>query len=181
MKQRLYIMMGTPGSGKSTYAKRFLWENDPMCLYVSRDSIRFKYVAENEQYFSKEKEVFKEYVKMINTGLANGYNVVADATHLNFPSRSKLLKHLEFDPTKVEVVIVWLQTSLEDCLKRNENRAGTRSYVPPDQILKMNAATSAPSQEEFHILRIVTEMGVEKEVKGKFNYGLFHVRSPHRT
>ena len=37
MKKRLYLMMGVPGSGKSTYVKSMLKYGD---IYVSRDEIR---------------------------------------------------------------------------------------------------------------------------------------------
>ena len=36
-------------------------------------------VAEDEEYFSKEKQVFKEYTRRINNALENGYDVFADA------------------------------------------------------------------------------------------------------
>ena len=39
-------MVGIPGSGKSTYAKK----NFPDAWYISRDEIRFDLVAENEEY-----------------------------------------------------------------------------------------------------------------------------------
>ena len=65
MKNKLYVMIGCPGSGKSTYAKKHF----PHALYVSRDEIRFNLIAENEEYFSKEDEVFTEFINAINLGL----------------------------------------------------------------------------------------------------------------
>ena len=85
---KLYIVMGTPGSGKSTWIQNHLDEHS---VWVSRDDVRFSMVAEDEEYFSKEKQVFKEYTRRINNALENGYDVFADATHLNKASRNKLL------------------------------------------------------------------------------------------
>lgn len=53
----LYILSGCPGSGKSTWAKSHI--NPYFDKYVSRDDIRFSLVKENEEYFSKEKEVYR--------------------------------------------------------------------------------------------------------------------------
>ena len=55
----LYMMIGAPGSGKSTWAKEHLPENG--VTLVSRDNIRFKLLRNDPNYFSKEKEVFKHF------------------------------------------------------------------------------------------------------------------------
>ena len=59
--KRVYVMCGIPGSGKSTLAKQLAAEVKCSVNIVSRDQIRFSMISENEPYFSKEKEVFKEF------------------------------------------------------------------------------------------------------------------------
>ena len=62
-KRKLYLMMGCPGSGKSTYLKtRF--SQRPLAV-ISRDEIRFSMVKENEEYFSRENEVYAEFIRQI--------------------------------------------------------------------------------------------------------------------
>ena len=51
----LYLMMGIPGSGKSTYAKQFALRNK--IQYISRDEIRFSLLQPTDGYFDKENEV----------------------------------------------------------------------------------------------------------------------------
>ena len=80
----LFIMMVAAGAGKSTFIKNSMTE----CIVVSRDKIRFSMVKEDESYFSKEKEVYKEFVRLINEHLSKNCDVVADATHLNAASRN---------------------------------------------------------------------------------------------
>ena len=133
MKNKLYIMSGCPGSGKTTYAKSHF----PNALYVSRDDIRFNLVSEDEEYFSKEDEVFTEFVNTINLGLASGKDVVADATHLNNRSRLKLLRNLDIDRNKTQIEIYYMRPPLSVCIERNEKRKGTRSYVPIDVLKRM--------------------------------------------
>ena len=145
---KLYIMIGIPGSGKSTYAKKRF----PNAIYVSRDEIRFDLVSENEEYFSKENEVFTKFVNIINSNLKAGKDVVADATHLNPRSRTKLFSHLNIDPTKTEIIAVVMRTPLEVCLNRNENRKGTRSYVPPQVIKNMYSSFKEPTMKELNTI-----------------------------
>lgn len=139
---KLRLLMGAPGSGKSTWIKNHLCLTDK---YVSRDDIRFSMVSETEEYFSKEKEVFKEYVKRINEGLQN-YDVFADATHLNAASRNKLLRAIT---TKVDAIeIIWIKTPLDMAIERNERRKGTRAYVPVEVIRRMYNQIEKPDFEE---------------------------------
>ena len=144
MKNKLYLMIGCPGSGKTTYAKRYLTN----AVYISRDEVRFSLVKENEEYFSKENEVFQNFIDKINEKLQNGFDVVADATHLNRKSRLKLLASLDLNKEKTEVIAIFMQTPLDICIKRNENRKGTRSYVPIAAIKRMYYSIVPPNLEE---------------------------------
>lgn len=143
---KLFLMVGFPGSGKSTYLKNHCKEND---VIVSRDAIRFSIVSDGEEYFSKEKEVFKEYCRQINENLAAGYNVFADATHLNAASRRKVLDKVKgYDM----VGAIVMNTSLTEALRRNDNRTG-REFVPRSVIRRMAAQFEFPDiTENFDVV-----------------------------
>lgn len=156
----LVLMMGVPGSGKTTYAKKFIGEND---IYVSRDEIRFSLVAEDEPYFSKEDEVLQTFIRTINDALpiAKRY-VVADATHLNMGSRAKILKNLHNKPDAIYVI--YMAVSLKTALERNAQREG-RALVPETSIKNMYQSITLPRKEEGIKMTLwLNEDGSTKEV-----------------
>ena len=142
MPSRLYILCGLPASGKSTFAWNFTKSND--IRYVSRDEIRFSMVKENEEYFSHEKEVFRKFVGIIAQTLVDGFDVIADATHLNPPSRNKLINAIDAITRDYTITYIFIDTSLEVCLARNAKRTG-RAKVPEETLKQMWDAVVRPT------------------------------------
>lgn len=159
---KLYLLMGIPGSGKSTWVQNHYSTNQ---IIVSRDDIRFSLVQENEEYFSKEKQVFNEFIDFINYNLEKGYDVFADATHISKAGRNKVLSRITASPN--EVGIIWVNKGLSKVLDQNELRAGTRAYVPRSVITRMHEQLEKPEFEEgFDVIYEVTEEGItERRLK----------------
>ena len=144
---KLYIMVGVPGSGKSTWIDKHKAAFKTPYKIVSRDKIRFSLVSEDEPYFSKEDEVFKVFIKEIKDGLADGLDVYADATHLSGFSRGKLLRALgsSIKDTKIEAIVI--KTSLNTAITQNNLREG-RSFVPKSVVRRMYTQLEEPTLEE---------------------------------
>lgn len=107
----LYLMVGAPASGKSSYANNFAESSDKPIKVVSRDAIRFSLLDDGAPYFSKEKAVFSKFIKEINEGLDKG-DVIADATHINEVSRMKVISKVDLSKCKVSCIVLILMRLL---------------------------------------------------------------------
>lgn len=164
MNKVLYLMMGVPGSGKSTFIQNHLLDKE---VWVSRDQIRFSLLSEDDDYFSKEDKVLKLFISTIDKMLSpkSPYAAVyADATHLTKKGRRQLLSQLKNKPIFVNALFI--NTPLSVCLKRNAQREG-RAKVPAQTIRSMYSRIQKPTKEEgIHMLTIFDENGeiISKEV-----------------
>lgn len=163
--KHLFIMIGAPGSGKSSYALNCI--KDRTSVYVSRDKIRYSILAPEDAYFAKEKDVLKTFVSTIDECLSDKtsfQNIYADATHLNFASRAKLLNNLTNKPDKISAI--YLDIPLETVLARNERRTG-REYVPRNVVINMYNSISLPTKKEGfdEIIYINKASQIEKVVE----------------
>ena len=147
MIKNLFVLVGVSGSGKSTLAKKIAKELGASAKIISRDEIRFSMVAEDEEYFSKENEVFKEFIRQIKESLNTNQNTIVDATHLNCGSRTKLFRAIGADLEGAAVYAVVVLNDLEIILKQNRERKG-RAYVPESVIKNMYATFESPTLEE---------------------------------
>ena len=156
----LYILCGPSGSGKSTWARNFMFETDRLggdIRYVSRDEIRFSMLKEGEDYFSHEKEVFKRFANTLRHTLIDGFDVIADATHLNEFSRRKLTQAIDMYYDNYEIVMVVFNVNADTCVERNKNREG-RANVPENIIRNMCGDFRVPTIEEDNSIIEIKEV-----------------------
>lgn len=146
-KHKLFVLIGVPGSGKSYWINNHKDSFPGTLAVISRDTIRFVLVGENESYFSKEKQVFTTFVNHIKVGLNYYDNTIADATHISPSSRGKLLRALGDSLKDVEVNAIVIDTCLAKCLEQNAGREG-RKLVPESAIRNMFSNFSMPTLEE---------------------------------
>ena len=149
---KLIMMVGVPGSGKSTWVKNNMPDNS---MVISRDAIRFSMLKEGEDYFAHEDEVFEIFIDHIAKGLKAGFIVFADATHLNKKARAKVLNKVHKFADEIEAVV--LDTDLETAFERNDQREG-RAWVKHGIIRRMWFSMEMPTKEEgFNKITIIKE------------------------
>lgn len=138
----MYLMCGASGCGKSYYIKTHLKEGEKV---ISRDEIRFSILKDKDKYFSKEKEVYNEFLRRINAEIAAGSDFYVDQTSLNTGARAKLLNRLNKKPTKL--IAIYINRPLERILFQNAQRTG-RALVPEDAVINMYNSIEIPTKKE---------------------------------
>lgn len=141
----LYVLVGVPASGKSTWLRKHVRSLN--AVPVSRDGIRFALLGPNDDYFSKEKEVYDMFINQIKAGLDVADNVIADATHITKGSRAKLFHNLGKSLVGVKVIAIVFKSDLNTLLARNEQRTG-KEYVPRSVMRRMYYQFDMPELKE---------------------------------
>lgn len=144
----LYILCGISGSGKTTWAQEFISSHaEEDIRYVSRDEIRFSLLKEDEDYFTHEREVFNKFASTLAQTLIDGFDVIADATHLNQFSRKKLTNAIDMQFTDYQIKYIVFRVPVSECCARNEQREG-KAKVDTGVIKGMRRSFKEPSLTE---------------------------------
>lgn len=138
--QKFYMMAGLPGSGKSFTAKTF-----PNTIIHSSDAIRAEILGdENRQ--DQQELVFQTLHERVLSDLANGKNVVYDATNISYKRRMVFLQQVNaMRLPNLQTVCVFMATPYEDCVERNKHR---KRFVPESVIRKMYEKFDVPMKAE---------------------------------
>ena len=142
----IYLMVGIPGAGKTTYAKNVLGH----AAYFGTDEIR-KELFGKELTLRGRKRVYEMLYRKVNEALQNGCDVVIDCSNITPRRRRKLLDHL---PPAQPVHAVYVKATLLRALRNNRKR---ERHVPVIGIALMYFQLIHPRAEEGFDL--VAEVG----------------------
>jgi predicted kinase len=143
---KLYMLIGVPGVGKSTWIANRKWSDKT--TVVSSD----RYIDEEAERQGKTyDEVFNDYIKIatkmmenhVLVAQANGFDIVWDQTNISDKSRRpKLAKLPEY-----EKVAVFFRTPQYDVLNgRLQSRPG--KAIPSDVMHRMITGLEMPTLDE---------------------------------
>lgn len=128
---KLILLVGVPGSGKTTYAKNYMKQNDNT-IHLSSDAIR-KELYGDENIQGNPGDVFSLMQKRAIEALNNGCDVLYDATNITRKDRSGIIGVCpKF--AKIECHIIWVP--IEVCIERDAKRERTVGKEVIDKMLK---------------------------------------------
>ena len=143
----LTVLVGIPGSGKSTYVEKNKQPNEEV---LSSDRIR-KELLSGEEDQTNNKLVFDTLYARARDVLSQGQDVIIDATNISASIRKKTLDY--FSDLDLQRIATVINAPIEVCVSRDKNR--TRS-VGEDVVLKVARKYDPPTLEEgFDEIQII--------------------------
>jgi len=166
MEQRLLMLVGLAGSGKSTFAKEAMEGRDDI-VYLSSDLIREELTGdENNQDVNVE--VFNQMAIRTKEALNSGKHVIYDATNISRKRRKGFLQQLS---KGVHKTAVYVATNYQTVLEQNENR---ERVVPTLAIDRMHKNLQIPVYGEGwdNIVIAYDDFTLNNELPKQFSDGV---------
>lgn len=145
---KVYVLVGAPGSGKSTYTKELLKKHSGNAVILSSDYFRVKMFGSrkvgNEAHNSTR--VFEEMHRNLKNLLGwNQYEaVIYDATNLSRNRRRALYNNVKtWSKGDAEIEIIYFSMPLSRLIKNNSKRS-IEEFVPEHLIKQMYINQQVP-------------------------------------
>lgn len=147
----IIIMVGLPGSGKSTWRDNFVANSDKDYVIVSSDDeIERMAQADGTDYTSG----FKKYIgaatgivkQKFRDAVNNNRSIIWDQTNLTAKKRRGILSQVPKNYRKVAVVFEITDDELERRLSKREKETG--KHIPSEVIKNMASSYDPPTKQE---------------------------------
>lgn len=159
---RFIMMVGAPGSGKSTWINKFVSDNIHEWVIISTDIIIEAYAEKKGLIYSEAyKEISAKDVRIkfniqLRQSLNKGLNIVLDQTNMTIKSRRKKLSQI---PKEYEITATVFELDRSELRKRaikrkNETKKEVSEKVIDDMIERYERPTK---NEGFNSVRIITK------------------------
>ena len=160
---RLIVLSGVPGSGKSYFSNALKEKNNEHVYIISSDALR-KEIAGNQADLSKDKEMWEKYYS-----LAKEYSsyqdaiIILDSTHAKKIYRIDCIK--PYKKLYDQIDLVCFKLDKETVLKQNKER---EYPIPEDALLRLIDEYEMPDDEEkafYDHIDIITNHDTDKIIK----------------
>jgi len=152
MQLTLFLLLGYPGSGKSTFSR--LLEKEQGLTRVNSDDLR-RYMFEDIRQIhdpANNPAVFGALDYVTERLLQAGRSVIYDANNNRRKERRKHQKMAE--GAGAQMIVFWVQTPLETAWQRNDLRTPESGYpaVPRERYDQIVRTLQAPTSDEKSVI-----------------------------
>jgi protein phosphatase len=154
-KPTAYFLLGAQGAGKTTWATAHAAQLSAVIL--ASDDIRNELEALGTDATSENERVFALLEAQLDVLLAQGKNVLVDATHARRSWREKEVAIARAHGAKT--VAIWFDVPLAVCLQRNARKPGTQRWgeriVSPEFLRAVYLSLEPPTRAEFDEIQVI--------------------------
>ena len=178
----IYVMVGIPGSGKSTFAKEL--SEKLKIKVVSSDNVR------DENKDMPEKDIFGEVYRLVASEIKRGSDVILDATNSTKYIRSLIIERLKPYNITYDLVAYYFPIDYNKCYERikRRNERGIDRYFPLDVLESYYLKAEVPQVlEGYKMVNIIDQTPLSdvedvllKDVKTRSDQGLAFYYSDKR-
>lgn len=145
----IIVLIGLPGSGKSTWKEKMLSKAGSDYTVISSDDIIEDFAEKEGKSYTK---VFDKYIgraskmakQKFNEAIKNHENVIWDQTNLSEKKRRGILSQV---PDGYKKIAVAFEVNDEELKRRLDKRASETGKEIPDHVLKNMAQSYQPPSE----------------------------------
>lgn len=146
---KAYILIGLPGSGKSTWMREIM--KTGKFVVISTDDEIEKFAKESGLTYS---QVFDAYIKTatsnmrgnLKTAISQGSSIIWDQTNMSAKKRKGIIQSLPKSYDKIAVVFQVDRGELENRLAKRAKEEG--KFIPKHVIDNMEASFQMPTLDE---------------------------------
>jgi protein phosphatase len=150
-----YFLLGAQGAGKTTWAAAHAARLSAVIL--ASDEIRNELEALGTDATSENERVFALLEARLDVLLAQGKNVLVDATHARRSWREKEVAIARAHGA--QTVAIWFDVPLAVCLQRNARKPGTQRWgeriVSPEFLRAVYLSLEPPTRAEFDEIQVI--------------------------
>lgn len=129
----LHMLIGIPGSGKSTYCNNVLIKKYQNAIYIASDKVR------DDNPNLAEKEIWPKIYSLCFDALKNSQDVIYDATNITPNVRNRFFSKLnELGSLKYNKIAYFFNTSADKCIER----VSLRNQMPNERFLPLEVIES---------------------------------------
>ena len=160
---RLIVLSGVPGSGKSYFSRKFKEALKKHVYIISSDELRYKILG-NQRDLSEDSLIWQIYYELVKVySVDKEGTVILDATHSKKIYR--LDNILPYKPLYDQIDLICFRLDKEVVIEQNADR---ENPIPPDALLKLIDAFEMPDEEEkafYDHVDIIKDHETDKIIK----------------
>ena len=145
MKEKLgIVLLGLPGSGKSTFAKRFIIPHNPQIKTFSTDDVSYMFTKDKSKFHAGSSEL---NISSLKSYMRSGQNFIYDTTGSNDINVFEITKDAHKLGYKVMFILILID--VDTAKSQNRKRGMTGGHLADDEYIDYVYSTQLQTTKSY--------------------------------